>query len=312
VGSSLATARRGSPSPTRQPVPHSRFWSSVLENDSQTTTPGPDNSSTTDPTEAGNPAAEAAAGAEAGSPTDPLRPRRRRQTPPVPPSGTIDFFTQPAAEGEPAPPTISSAELMALMRELRRFQSWTPDSPEIREAMRELVEAAFETALSGMQEKIDPLVKALEKAAAAQEAMIRDSAEEAARRTRATDATLKSVEQRSQGIAEATRSATTAVDEWLKRTNEQVAKMISEPWWKRFLPPLGAATAAGMIMILLLTALRPGWTLTTEQKEALRIGESVSGIYLAASPKDQAEMRRVNRWRSPEAADTTTAPPRNR
>jgi hypothetical protein len=281
-----------------------------LENDSQTTPPVPENSPTTDTAEARNPS-EPAGAAEAGTPADALRPRRRRQTPPVPPSGTIDFFTQPAAEGEPAPPTVSSAELMALTRELRRFQSWTPDSPETREAMRELVEAALDAALAGMEDTVGPIVKAQEKAVTTLEGLIRESAEEAARRTRATDATLKSVEQRSQAIAEATRSATTAVDEWLKRTNEQVARMISEPWWKRFLPPLGAATAAGMMMILLLTALRPGWTLTTEQKEALRIGESVSGIYLAASPEDQAEMRRVNRWRSPEAVDTTTAPPRS-
>jgi hypothetical protein len=84
------------------------------------------------------------------------------------------------------------------------------------------------------------------------------------------------------------------------------------PLWRQLLPTLGTSALCGTLMILLLTLLRPGWTLTQRQREAVTVGESVTRSYLAASPARQAEMRRVNRWRPPEESDTTTSAPRPR
>lgn len=277
-----------------------------MENDSQTTSPGP--AETAPPsTEPGSPATEVQP--DQPSAADPPRARRRRQAPPIPPWGTIDFFAQEPADGEPTPPMVTSADFMALTRELRRLQTWSPDNPETRDAMRTLLEAALGESLGTIPDQILPLAQAQETAVATLEALIRDAAEEAARRTRATEATLKSVQQQAQGIVDATRKAMKEMDDWLEKTRQEVAKKTSGPWWKHQLAPLGTAAVCGTLMVLLLTGLRPGWTLTRTQREALRIGESVSEIYLSANPADQAEMRRVNRWRASEAADTTTAPP---
>ena len=282
-----------------------------MENDTQAPSLKPDDKS---PAEASLPdAAEAALphATDAPSPTDPPAPRGRRRQ--VPPSGTIDIFRQ-SPQSDEAPPTesVTSADLMALTRELRRLQSWSLDSPETRAAIRAMLTSSLADALAEVPDLISPVKQSLEQAVTSLEKLIRDATEEAARRTRATDATLKATEQRTDRVAKETDSTIKRLDEWLTTTDARVQKKISQPWSRRLLPTLGAAALCGTMMIALLTGLRPGWTMTSEQREALRIGQSVSAIYLTASPKEQAEMRRVNRWWSSEEADTTTAPPRTR
>lgn len=74
--------------------------------------------------------------------------------------------------------------------------------------------------------------------------------------------------------------------------------------WK----PWAMAGGVCLGVILMLTLLRPGWTMSPGQRTALRVGEAVIYTYAAASPAERAEMRRVNRWREPGRPDSTAAP----
>lgn len=74
--------------------------------------------------------------------------------------------------------------------------------------------------------------------------------------------------------------------------------------WK----PWSMATAFALATILATTLLRPGWTMSAEQRRALRVGEAVIYTYSAATDREQAEMRRVMRWRTPEHPDSVEAP----
>jgi hypothetical protein len=242
----------------------------------------------------------------AQAPTAP-GPRRRRA---VRPSGTIDVFTQ--AEDETPPSSPSPSDLMALTRELRRFQSWSPDRPEARAALQAMVSAALDHAISTLPALLLPLKQTEKAAVAALEKLIRDAADEAARRALATDRALKESEKRANEIATQLKDTTKDLDHWLKTEGRKLKKLTDESWYRRVLPPLASSALCGTLMVILLTALRPGWTLTRDQQEALRIGQSVTAIYLTAPPERQAEMRKVNRWRSPDATDSTTAPPSSR
>jgi hypothetical protein len=93
-------------------------------------------------------------------------------------------------------------------------------------------------------------------------------------------------------LREAARVAEKLVDE-VERLEKRIGR---RPW-------IVAATVA-LGTILLLTLLRPGWTMSPGQRTALRVGEAVIYTYGNASPPERAEMRRVNRWREPGKADS--------
>lgn len=277
----------------------------------------------------------------AAEPGTGARIRRRRAAPP--PTGTIDFFTQAAPhlpepipppeappesarEPQPAPePATTTApepttpdeasipqEVMALVRELRRLHAWTPDSTETRTTLQALVASAFEASIPAIRTLLAPLLETQQRAVTTLESLIRDAADEAMRRARSTEATLAAAEQRAAAISTQLTQTTATLDDWLSRTNADFAKRMAEPWYRRALPGLAASAACGFAMILLLTLLRPGWTLTTQQRDALAVGESVTRVYLSATPAHQAEMRRVNRWRTPDPPDTTTTAPQRK
>ena len=73
--------------------------------------------------------------------------------------------------------------------------------------------------------------------------------------------------------------------------------------------PWSMAMGCAVCTILATTLLRPGWTMTGDQRRALRVGEAVIYTYSAATEADQREMRRVMRWRTPELPDSSQAPP---
>jgi hypothetical protein len=74
--------------------------------------------------------------------------------------------------------------------------------------------------------------------------------------------------------------------------------------WRPWAMAMGCALAT----ILATTLLRPGWTMSGEQRRALRVGEAVIYTYSAASETERTEMRRVMRWRTPEQPDSLEAP----
>lgn len=72
--------------------------------------------------------------------------------------------------------------------------------------------------------------------------------------------------------------------------------------------PWTMAAMVAVLTIVLVTLLRPGWTMSREQRRALRVGEAVIYTYGTAKEPERVEMRRVMRWRAPEQPDSTDAP----
>jgi hypothetical protein len=62
--------------------------------------------------------------------------------------------------------------------------------------------------------------------------------------------------------------------------------------------------ASAVMVVLALTLLRPGWTMSAEQRRALRVGETVIRTYAEASERERVEIRRVMHWPAPEAGDS--------
>lgn len=94
-----------------------------------------------------------------------------------------------------------------------------------------------------------------------------------------------------------TEKRTTAALEELERARRNLG-------WRPWL--VAASCAAGTI--LLLTLLRPGWTMSREQRTALRVGEAVIYTYGTATEPERTEMRRAMRWRAPQQPDSPEVP----
>jgi len=198
---------------------------------------------------------------------------------------------------------------MALVRELRSLQRWSPDNPETRAALQELVRHALEQLTPRFDAITKELSDSLERSAGRVETTLREAANAGAERARATEALLKAAESRSQAILKDTKDATDTLDKWLLAMKGELQKQLREPWYRRMLPGLLAACAAGATMLLTLTLVRPGWTLTAAQREALRVGESITRTYQAAGPAQQLLMRRANGWKA--APDSSNPKPTN-
>lgn len=75
---------------------------------------------------------------------------------------------------------------------------------------------------------------------------------------------------------------------------EQLRAAARRIGWRPWLMATGVAAA----LLLVVTFLRPGWTMSADQRAALRVGETVIRAYDTADPARQAEIRRVLRWRA--------------
>jgi hypothetical protein len=86
---------------------------------------------------------------------------------------------------------------------------------------------------------------------------------------------------------------------------DEAERLGSRVGWRPWIMAAGVSLGT----ILLLTLLRPGWTMSSAQRTALRVGEAVIHTYTTATPAERADMRRVNRWREPGRGDSTPPPP---
>ncbi|HEX8693659.1 MAG TPA: hypothetical protein VF746_14650 [Longimicrobium sp.] len=146
---------------------------------------------------------------------------------------------------------------------------------------------------------------------------VRDNSAEVSARTErqyqeAQRASVEKFELVNQRAKEGTDRVLAAGEDKFRKLSSTVEGLIGELraagkklGWK----PWSLAAGVSLGTILLLTLLRPGWTMTAEQRRALRVGEAVIYTYGTATPAERAEMRRVNRWREPAEPDSTEAPP---
>lgn len=169
--------------------------------------------------------------------------------------------------------------------------------------------AALERRLTAASQEVEGLVKLMEG--------VLDSAVETTDETgklhretikRATE-TLEAVVARAEKMLEQVLTHATAeinrltklAEEALADARKERSRLARRPW-------IMAGTLA-FLTVLVITLLRPGWTMSAEQRRANRVGEAVIFSYSTASEAERAEMRRVMRWRSPESPDSVQAPP---
>ena len=83
---------------------------------------------------------------------------------------------------------------------------------------------------------------------------------------------------------------------------EATAKRLA---WRQWLLAISVALAP----VLILTLLRPGWTMDRDQRTAIRVGQAVIYTYTTASEAERDSIRRAMHWRAPEQPSSRTVPP---
>jgi hypothetical protein len=256
---------------------------------------------------------------------DILHPRRGLST------ETLDIFSgmEEAPQPEKAPenplsteePTVSQSATEAqalaraaatISRELRRAEAVMMGTEDYAARLTRATEEAVRPVIQGLEMASRGLLTTQEQTAAAVERLIRDASEESGRRTASLGNQMRDAETRIAKLVKDTEAASKRWEEWLKAADKQVRRMGWIPRLRDLVPIVGTAGVCSVGIVLALTWLRPGWTMTEEQREALRVGQGVTTVYLRSSAPHQAEMRRVNRWREPLSNDSTMEPPRVR
>lgn len=207
--------------------------------------------------------------------------------------------------------TRTRAEVDRLLRRAESLkEEWEPQLLSLLQASEEILARPLEQIHAAARE----LVTAQDQGATAIERLIRDASEEAARRAAATEEVLSTAERRLAALGARTDEATRKWDQWAREMAARAEKATRALTWRgrlrQMVPHLAAACLCGVTIVLMMTWTRPAWTLTAEQREALRVGQGVTELYLNSSPEQQALMRRTNRWREPFSAEPRAEAPR--
>jgi hypothetical protein len=248
----------------------------------------------------------------------PPRPPVRREIPGVQARETVGTPPPATAPGPPEPPppppVLDSAAVADSTKAAIR---------EITEAVNEAARTALARITSHLRVQGTEIDARLEEAQAQARTVVRmmeellDSsvqvAESTSRTYRDTQqgviTTLDGVIQRAETQVEALVSRAEAQYKRLDERTQAVAAEAQRAGRRLGWRPWLMSTTVAVVTVSLLTAVRPGWTMSAEQRRALRVGEAVIYSYSAAKEPEKAEMRRVMRWRAPERPDSTEAPP---
>ena len=259
------------------------------------------------------------------TPSAPRRPPppRRPASPPAPKTPAPET---PAPETPtPEPPPISTASLDPLLEHLAREIS------AMALAAKEEIRQAAATAATNAVAKVSAHLDARARAIEAQMAEVtRQIAELIQKMDELLQASVAVAENNDSLLAEVRQVMVTKLENVIKRTEELMREVLKRGedqskkiekdgqalmeelrrnsrrlGWK----PWAMATAFALTTIIMTTLLRPGWTMSGEQRRALRVGEAVIYTYSSAPESERKEMRRVMRWRTPENPDSVEAPP---
>ena len=207
--------------------------------------------------------------------------------------------------------TRTRAEVDRLLRRAEALQDdWEPQLLSLLQATEQILMQPLEQIHAAARE----LVTAQDQGATAIERLIRDASEEAARRAAATEEALSTAERRLHALAAKADDTTRKWDLWAKEMATRADRAAHSLTWRgrmrQMVPHMAAACLCGATMLLILTWTRPAWTLTGDQREALRVGQGVTELYLNSTPEQQAIMRRTNRWREPFSAEPQADAPK--
>ena len=261
------------------------------------------------------------------TPSAPRRPPppRRPASPPAPAPETPAPETPAAETHVPGPPAISTASLDPLLEHLAREIS------AMALAAKEEIRQAAATAATNAVAKVSAHLDARARAIEAQMAEVtRQIAELIRKMDELLQASVAVAENNDSLLGEVQQVMVTKLENIIKRTEELMREILKRGedqskniesnaralveeakrsgrrlGWK----PWAMATAFALTTIIMTTLLRPGWTMSGEQRRALRVGEAVIYTYSSAPESERKEMRRVMRWRTPENPDSVEAPP---
>jgi hypothetical protein len=234
----------------------------------------------------------------------------------------------PRQDSQPETAGPSIQELRTLIQELRTLiQAVSGLMEEAERRVPESIQAAVVTALAEITSTLRversateaSLAETARSAGAVVQLMesVMDSAVEVSERVtkeyrEANQASLTRLDQLLQRVEEVLGGIAARTEAELKNSATLAERLLSEAerlgrrlGWRPWIMAAGVALGT----ILLLTLLRPGWTMSASQRTALRVGEAVIYTYSNATPAERAEMRRVNRWREPGRSETTEPPP---
>jgi uncharacterized membrane protein YccC len=207
--------------------------------------------------------------------------------------------------------TRTRADVERLVRRAESLkEQWEPQLLSLLQVAEEILARPLEQVHAAARE----LAAAQDQGATAVERLIRDAADEAARRAAETEEVLSTAEHRLATLAARTDEATRKWDQWAREMAARADRASHALTWRgrlrRMVPSLAAACLCGATIVLVMTWTRPAWTLTAEQREALRVGQGVTELYLNSTPEQQALMRRTNRWREPFSAEPRAEAPK--
>lgn len=234
----------------------------------------------------------------------------------------------PRQDPQPETPGPSTQELRTLVQELRMLiQEVSGLMEEAERRVAGSAQAAVVAALAEITSTLrversateESLAETARSAGAVVQLMesVMDSAVEVSERVTkeyrdANQAALARLDQLLQRVEEVLGGIASRTESELRNSAAIAEKLVSEAerlgrriGWRPWLMATGMALGT----ILLLTLLRPGWTMSSSQRTAHRVGEAVIYTYSNATPAERAEMRRVNRWREPGRAERTEPPP---
>lgn len=215
-----------------------------------------------------------------------------------------------------------AAELSVLTE---RLAAWESSAEQLARVDRSLAERAEEAraVVRLMEEVLDASVGVAEQARQAPEAALgaldgklAELAATAARLRQEAVATLVGKAEEIGALAErSTGTSATRVEAEARRVGTACEDVLAEfRDARRFVRwgPWVLVAASAVMVVLVLTLLRPGWTMSAEQRRALRVGETVIRTYAEASEGEREHIRRVMGWPAPETRDSASGPRRVR
>lgn len=266
------------------------------------------------------------------TPSAPRRPPppRRPASPPAPAPETPEPETPVPETSAPETrasetPAISTASLDPLLAHVAREISAMVSAA--KEEIRQAAATAATNAVAKVSGHLDARARAIEAHFAE---LTRQAAELIRKMDELLQASVAVAENNDSLLGEVQQVMVTKLENVIKRTEELMREVLKRGedqskniesnaralvdeakrsgrrlGWK----PWAMATAFALTTIIMTTLLRPGWTMSPEQRRALRVGEAVIYTYSSAPEAERKEMRRVMRWRTPENPDSVEAPP---
>lgn len=218
-------------------------------------------------------------------------------TPSAPPQTTPP--TMPTDGGNPAAPEFLQLQIASLLHHNQMQAEQARNALQAIERQAQNSIQSVSTELQKARDEIRELTSTLSTKILEFEAR-QEAVNTAANMT--LDRIRNDMTQVTDTLSTSAKSASSLSTELVQTLKEHTPKLegISRTIKKRiWIGSILFSTGLFLLSALLLTWLRPGWMLTPEQHQALYVGAATIRDYNALSPADQAQVRKLLRWKDP-------------